>query len=40
MKKGRFSEKQIIGIFKQQEAGVKTADLAKYMASARRDERE
>jgi putative transposase len=29
MKKGRFSEEQIIGILKQQEAGGKVADLAR-----------
>ncbi len=28
MKKGRFSEEQIIGILKQHEAGRKVADLA------------
>ncbi len=27
MKKSRFSEEQIIGILKQHESGVKTADL-------------
>jgi len=27
MKTGRFSESQIIGILKQQEAGMKTADI-------------
>jgi putative transposase len=27
MKKSRYTEEQIIGILKQQEAGVKTADL-------------
>lgn len=29
MKKSRFSEEQIIGILKQQEAGAKTAELCK-----------
>ena len=29
MKKSRFSEEQIIGILKQHEAGVKTADLCR-----------
>jgi len=29
MKKGRFSEEQIIGILKQHEAGRKVADLAR-----------
>ena len=29
MKKGRFSEEQIIGILKQHEAGGKAADLAR-----------
>ena len=29
MKKGRFSEEQIIGILKQQEVGRKVADLAR-----------
>jgi putative transposase len=29
MKKGRFSEEQIIGILKQQEAGRKVAELAR-----------
>ena len=29
MKKGRFSEEQIIGILKQHEAGGKVADLAR-----------
>ena len=29
MKKSRFTEDQIIGILKQQEAGVKTADLCR-----------
>jgi putative transposase len=29
MKKSRFSEEQIIGILKQGEAGVKTADLCR-----------
>ena len=29
MKKGRFSEEQIIGILKQHEAGSKVADLAR-----------
>ena len=27
MKKSRFSEEQVIGILKQHESGVKTADL-------------
>jgi putative transposase len=29
MKKSRFSEEQIIGILKQQEAGMKTAELCR-----------
>ena len=29
MKKGRFSEEQIIGILKQSEAGAKTAELCR-----------
>ena len=29
MKTGRFSESQIIGILKQQEAGMKTADICR-----------
>ena len=29
MKKSRYSEEQIIGILKQHEAGVKTADLCR-----------
>jgi putative transposase len=29
MKKSRFSEEQIIGILKQHESGVKTADLSR-----------
>jgi putative transposase len=29
MKKSRYTEEQIIGILKQQEAGVKTADLCR-----------
>jgi putative transposase len=29
MKKSRFSEKQIIGMIKEQESGVKTADLCR-----------
>ena len=29
MKKGRFTEAQIIGILKQQEAGMKVADLCR-----------
>ena len=29
MKKGRFSEEQIIGVLKQHEAGRKVADLAR-----------
>ena len=29
MKKARFSEEQIVGILKQHEAGVKTADLCR-----------
>ena len=32
MKKGRFSEEQIIGILKQQEAGRKVANLARAHA--------
>ena len=32
MKKGRFSEEQIIGILKQHEAGRKVADLAREHA--------
>ena len=33
MKKGRFSEEQIIGILKQHEAGRKVADLAREHAT-------
>ena len=29
MKKGRFSEEQIIGILREQEAGAKTADVCR-----------
>ena len=29
MKRSRFSEEQIIGVLKEQEAGVKTADLCR-----------
>lgn len=29
MKRARFTEEQIIGVLKEQEAGVKTADLAR-----------
>jgi putative transposase len=36
MNKSRFTEEQIIGIVKQHEAGVKTADLCREHASARR----
>jgi hypothetical protein len=36
MKKSRFSEEQIIGVLKQHEAGVKTAELCRGMGSARR----
>ena len=35
MKKARFSEEKIIRILKQQEAGMKVADLARSMASVR-----
>jgi putative transposase len=31
MKKGRFSEEQIIGVLKQHEAGRKVSDLAREM---------
>jgi len=33
MKKSRFSEEQIIGILKQHESGVKTADLCRELVS-------
>jgi hypothetical protein len=36
MKKSRFSEEQIIGILKQHEAGVKTAEGAVSTGSAQR----
>jgi putative transposase len=36
MKKSRYTGEQIIGILKQQEAGVKTADLCRQEGSARR----
>ena len=29
MKRGRFTEEQIIGVLKEHEAGAKTADLAR-----------
>ena len=34
MKKSRYTEEQIIGILKQHEAGVKTADFAGSTGSA------
>jgi putative transposase len=40
MKKSRFSEEQIIGMIKEQESRVKTADLCrKYGISPRRSPR-
>jgi hypothetical protein len=33
MKRSMFSEEQIIGILKEQEAGMPTAEVAKYPAS-------
>ena len=30
MKRARFTEEQIIGVLKEQEAGAKTADLARH----------
>ncbi len=35
MKTGRFSESQIIGILKQQEAGVKTGEICRELALPR-----
>ena len=34
MKKSRYREEQIIGILKQHEAGVKTADLQRFPVQA------
>ena len=36
MKKSRFSEEQIIGILKQHEAGVKTADVCREHGAVQR----
>jgi hypothetical protein len=36
MKKSRYTEEQLIGILKQHEAGVKTADVCREHGSARR----
>jgi len=36
MKESRFNEEQIIGILKQHEAGVKTADVCREHGSAQR----
>ena len=35
MKRARFTEEQIIGVLKEQEAGAKTADLASLIHDAR-----
>ena len=35
MKRGRFSEEQIVGILKEHEAGRKMAELARSTASAK-----
>ena len=35
MKTGRFSESQIIGILKQQEAGMKTGDICREHGKAK-----
>jgi len=37
VKKSRFTEEQIIGILKQHEAGVKTADLCRCQVSPPQD---
>ena len=37
MKRSRFTEEQIIGILKEQEAGLKTADVVPQAWDQRRD---
>ena len=38
MKRTRFTEEQIIGVLKEQEAGAKTADLARRHGRVRSDD--
>ncbi len=38
MKKGRFTEEQIIGVLKQHEAGRKVPDLAREIGGERSDD--